>query len=177
MQDDLNTLWHAVSQGDREALRQLYALAAPRLYGIALRILRDRQAAAEVLARVFIERVISPDTASRHPDNPLLHMVSATRSYALDRVRVDAVDGHALDAFERDADAGDPLAREERSPELTQLLASLGRLTEERRRMILYAYYDGWSRGALSIYFDAPVPAVNSWVGRSIAELDSGFDA
>ncbi len=97
-------------------------------------------------------------------------------SHALDSVRADAVEGHALDTFESDGEVDDPLALVGRSAELTRLLACLGALTEERRRMILYAYYDGWSREALSIYFDAPVHAVNTWIWRSIAELDAGLE-
>ena len=176
LQDELKRLLEAVSEGNRAALRRLYELAAPRLFGIALRILRDREKAADVLVRVFTDLAQTSDGDSETADNPLARLVALTRSPALDSVRADGVEGHALDAFETDGDVDDPLAREDRSPDLTRLLACLGTLTEERRRMILYAYYDGWSREALSIYFDAPVHAVNTWIWRSIAELDAGLE-
>lgn len=176
MQDELKRLLAAVSEGDRDALRQLYELTAPRLFGIALRILRDREKAAEVLVRVFADLVPPSGAQEAGADNALERLVALTRSHALDSVRADAVEGHALDTFESDGDVDDPLALEGRSAELTRLLACLGTLTEERRRMILYAYYDGWSREALSIYFDAPVHAVNTWIWRSIAELDAGLE-
>lgn len=176
MQEDMKRLWRTVAEGDRDALRQLYWLTAPRLFGIALRILRDRAAAEEVIVRVFVDLPAAAESAPEDGDNALLHLVSTTRSQALDKVRADAVEGHALDAFESDGDVDDPLAEGQRSADLAHLLGCLGGLTEERRRMILHAYYDGWSREALSIYFDAPVHAVNTWIWRSIAELDAGLE-
>ena len=37
--------------------------------------------------------------------------------------------------------------------------------------MVLLAYNDGWSREALSVYFDAPVATVKAWLARSGSEI------
>ncbi|OYY09437.1 MAG: hypothetical protein B7Y70_10170 [Rhizobiales bacterium 35-68-8] len=175
-QEDIGGLCRAVADGDRDAFRRLYGLTSPRLFGIALRILRDRAKAADVLRQVFLE-IWNAAAEFGAVDDPLVRLVARVRSLSLDLVRAEAVEGHALDPFETEDEVEDPLAREQRSEELKALLTCLGQLTQERRRMILHAYYDGWSREALSIYFHAPVHAVNTWVWRSIAELDAGLDA
>lgn len=168
----LQDLLSDVAQGDRAAFRRLYGLTAPRLLGIALRILRDRSRAVASVEAAYV-RIWGAASDLKDEDDPLGAMASMARTEALDRVRDLGSGAHGLDPFEVDPDAEDPLASRERSPELSHLLSCLGQLSEERRRLVLHAYYDGWSREALSIYFDAPPHAVNTWIWRSIAELDA----
>nr|WP_273546245.1 MULTISPECIES: sigma factor-like helix-turn-helix DNA-binding protein [unclassified Xanthobacter] len=52
-----------------------------------------------------------------------------------------------------------------------RVLAALGLLSEERRRMVLLAYYDGWTRDALGVYFDIPDTGVRAWLARSAQEI------
>ncbi|OYW60544.1 MAG: hypothetical protein B7Z30_03955, partial [Rhizobiales bacterium 12-68-15] len=146
-QEDIGGLCRAVADGDRDAFRRLYGLTSPRLFGIALRILRDRAKAADVLRQVFLE-IWNAAAEFGAVDDPLVRLVARVRSLSLDLVRAEAVEGHALDPFETEDEVEDPLAREQRSEELKALLTCLGQLTQERRRMILHAYYDGWSREA-----------------------------
>ena len=65
----------------------------------------------------------------------------------------------------------DPLARREITDELKRLLACLGSLDEERRRIVLLAYYNGWSREQLAAKFDKPVNTIKTWLRRSLIEL------
>ena len=55
--------------------------------------------------------------------------------------------------------------------ELRRLLACLGRLDEDRRRMVLLAYYSGWSRDQLAAQFDAPANTIKTWLRRSLLEI------
>ena len=65
----------------------------------------------------------------------------------------------------------DPLARREITDELRRLLACLGGLDEERRRIVLLAYYNGWSREQLAVRFDKPVNTIKTWLRRSLIDL------
>ena len=49
------TLIEAVARGNRPALKRLYELESRRLYGIALRIVRRPEVAADVLQEAFIQ--------------------------------------------------------------------------------------------------------------------------
>jgi len=44
----------AVSGGDRRAFKALYDATAPKLFGVVLRIVRDRAVAEEVLQDAFL---------------------------------------------------------------------------------------------------------------------------
>jgi RNA polymerase sigma-70 factor (ECF subfamily) len=69
------------------------------------------------------------------------------------------------------ADTPDPLAGREMTEELRRLLACMGRLDEERRRLVLFAYYDGWSREQLAAKFGKPVNTIKTWLRRALMEI------
>lgn len=171
----LQELLAGVARADRTAFRRLYDLTGPRLLGIALRILRDRPEAIAAVEAAYVN-IWSRAADLAGEEDPLGALASLARAEALDRVRELGSPAHGLDPFEIDPEAEDPLATSERSADLQHLLGCLGQLSEERRRLVLHAYYDGWSREALSVYFDAPPHAVNTWIWRSIAELDACVD-
>src|SRR5437773_2520613 len=50
-----DVLVEAVARGSERALKRLYALESARLYGIALRIVRRPEIAAEVLQDAFVQ--------------------------------------------------------------------------------------------------------------------------
>ncbi|OYY29793.1 MAG: hypothetical protein B7Y65_00890 [Azorhizobium sp. 35-67-15] len=188
--DVLSDLVIAVSLGDRDAFEILYARTSPRFFGIALRLLRHRDRAIAALKAAYLAiwneaRALRPslDAAADRPaaetlrdliGDPLCWMVAHVRRTALDLAREQASDdGAVFEPFAAEEAADDPLASEVRSRELLELLGCLGQLSEERRRMVLLAYYDGWTRDALSVYFDAPVHGINSWLRRSVGEIDA----
>ncbi|MEP9366824.1 sigma factor-like helix-turn-helix DNA-binding protein [Xanthobacter sp. VNH20] len=196
--DVVRDLLLAVSLGDRDAFQTLYARTSPRFYGIALRLLRHSDRATVALKTAYLaiwnEALAlraSLDGASPGAEggpagrqaaealeeligDPLCWMVAHVRRTALDLAREQpSDDGSVFEPFVVEDPADDPLASEERSRELLELLGCLGHLSEERRRMVLLAYYDGWTRDALSIYFDAPVHGINTWLRRSVGEIDA----
>ncbi|MFG1422622.1 sigma factor-like helix-turn-helix DNA-binding protein [Roseixanthobacter liquoris] len=195
--DVLGDLLIAVSSGKRDAFQILYARTSPRFYGVALRLLRHKDRATAALKAAYLSiwneaAALRPllDAAARAGDapagrpegealrdligDPLCWMVAHVRRVALDLAREQASDdGSVFEPFAAEEEADDPLAGEPRSRELLELLGCLGQLSEERRRMVLLAYYDGWTRDALSIYFDAPLHGINSWLRRSVGEIDA----
>jgi RNA polymerase sigma-70 factor (ECF subfamily) len=105
--------------------------------------------------------------------SPITWMVAIARNRAIDQVRkkteVSIDEDPAV--LEIAADSPDPLARREMTEELRRLLACMGRLDEERRRLVLFAYYDGWSREQLAAKFDKPVNTVKTWLRRALIEI------
>ena len=100
-------------------------------------------------------------------------MASIARNRAIDVVRKKSETSIEEEpaAMEVAADSPDPLARREMTEELKRLLACLGRLEEDRRRMVLLAYYSGWSRDQLAAKFDAPANTIKTWLRRSLLEI------
>ncbi len=56
----------------------------------------------------------------------------------------------------------DPLARREMTEELKRLLECVGRLEPDRQKLVLLAYYNGWSREQLAAKFETPVNTVKT---------------
>lgn len=165
----VHALVDAVAAGDRRAMEELYRITSPRLYGIVLRLMRRPELAGEALRRAYA-RIHAEARTLKPKEDPLCWMVSIARACALDMAWRRPV-GDAFEPFDVAQRGEDPLHTDRRSPALQRLLTCLGTLPEERRRMVLLAFYDGWSREALSVYFDAPVAGIRAWMTRSVAQL------
>ena len=66
------------------------------------------------------------------------------------------------------ADTPDPLARREMTEELKRLLECIGRLEPDRQKLILLAYYNGWSREQLAATFET---TIKTWLRRGMIEV------
>jgi len=74
-------------------------------------------------------------------------------------------------AMEVAADSPDPLARREMTEELKRLLECVGGLQPDRQKLVLLAYYNGWSREQLATKFETPVNTVKTWLRRSLMDI------
>jgi RNA polymerase sigma-70 factor (ECF subfamily) len=100
-------------------------------------------------------------------------MATIARNRALDevrRVRPASLEDQP-ESFEPAADEVDPLAARERSEGLARLIDCLQGLDEEKRAIVLLAYYRGSSREALAKRFGRPVATIKTWLHRSLAQL------
>ena len=170
---ELVWLLAAVAKGDRTAFERLYAATRAKLYGVVLRILRRHDLADEVMQETYVKIWSSAGQFDPALSSPITWMVAIARNRAIDQVRkkteVSIDEDPAV--LEIAADSPDPLAKREMTEELRRLLACMGRLDEERRRLVLFAYYDGWSREQLAAKFDRPVNTVKTWLRRALIEI------
>jgi RNA polymerase sigma-70 factor (ECF subfamily) len=169
----LNDLLDAIGEGDRPALEELCRHTQAKLYGVALRILRRPELAEQALRDGYLRIWHDASAyAARHSD-PMIFAVAAVRRAAFALARKAGEGG--LDAVAKPpaapAEGEQPAAPPVLSAELKRLLAALAGLSEDLRRMLLLAYYDGWSRQALAAEFDAPVGTVATWLRRSLGQL------
>ena len=98
-------------------------------------------------------------------------MVTIARQAALEVARGRSELAFDQTASERDEAAGAGGTPGTISAELRTLLNCLAELSGDLRRMVLLAYYDGWSREALAVEFDAPVATIRTWLLRSLEQL------
>ncbi len=173
----LNDLLDAVAEGDRAALEQIFHLTAGKLYGVALRILRRPALADEALEDAVLG--IWQDAGAFDPRvaDPMVFLVAATRRAALGLARRRGDNGLEAEP-PAPAEAEAEAAREPPKPsdELKRLLAVLAGLSEDLRRMLLLAYYDGWSHQALAVEFDAPAGTIATWLRRSLGQIRDGIE-
>ncbi len=61
--------------------------------------------------------------------------------------------------------------KKQMTDELKRLLACVGRLEPDRQRLVLMAYYNGWSREQLAANLEKPVNTIKTWLRRSMLEI------
>lgn len=171
--DDLSPLLARVARSDRAAFRQLYDLAAPKLFGIALRISRDRSIAEDVLQDAFTDiwRKAATFDESRGSAKAWLSIVVRNRTIDALRRRSSGVEGETQvsdDAFQALAD---PASLSAASVDYMALVACLEELEARDREMVLRAYYRGETREELASRFEAPVNTIKTWLRRGLGSL------
>ena len=164
----------AVAKGDAAAFERVYQATAAKLYGVVLRIVRRADVAHEVVVGTYLEVWTTAGAFDPAAASPLTWMLAMARNRAIDLVRADPQKFADEDATI--AAPSDPAARQ-MSDELKRLLACMGRLDEERRRLVLTAYYSGRSRDELAAEFHQPVAAVRSGLRRTLFDIQECLKA
>lgn len=169
---ELNELLGRVALRDRAAFAALYQLAAPKLFGICIRILKDRAEAEDALQEIFIKIWHTADRFLPDISSPLAWLCTVARNHSIDLLRARKPGGGDLDSAESLADAGP-------SPEQQAVIRSEGRritvclneLQPPRADAVRRAYVDGDSYIELAERFDVPLNTLRSWLRRSLIQL------
>lgn len=166
-------LLRRVAGGDRAALARLFELHAGRLLGIALRIVRRRELAEEVIQDAFVaiwNRAGQFDPARGSASGWMSAIVrNLSLNVIRDGARLDFVDGETLaELGDRRADA---LGAYGRLPDGNALRRCLGLLDAAKREAILLAYVVGMSHGEVAGQLDAPLGTVKAWIRRGTTAL------
>ena len=161
----------ACARGERSALKLLYDQEARWLMGVALRIVRDRQLAEDVLQEAFLQiwRAAGTFDASRGSGRGWIFTV--VRHRALQEVRKD---GRASRVEVEDLENLADQQQEESGPtdiDATELERCLERLEPKRRECIINAFVEGYTHEQIAKKLDTPLGTVKSWVRRGLLSL------
>lgn len=175
---ELMQLLDRIATREDAALKALYDLTSSRLFGLALRIVRHRDTAEDVLQEAFITvwRVAGDYRATLSP--PMAWLSLIVRSRALDALRrrttdrsdvTDAWDDDAMGAIQADAPGPDDwmLASEQ----AFALQQCMGQLENKQREVISLAYLRDWSHSDLSQQLKLPLGTVKTWIRRGMEQL------
>lgn len=170
---------HSGRHPDSEAaLRELYDLTSSRLYGVAVRVVGNREWAEDVLQEAFLNiwRIAGNYREALSP--PMAWMGVIVRSRALDFLRrrtserADA--GLELsDAISETVagDSADPLDSSQASQQASALHDCLRRLEARQREVVSLAYLRDLSHGELAAQLKLPLGTVKTWIRRGIEQL------
>lgn len=174
---DHNAALAACARGDQSALRRLYERENRFLMGVALRIVRDRAAAEDVLHDAFMAIWNRASTFDPARGEGRGWMCTIVRNGALSAVRASArtvsVDEELLDDLQ-DAEpqaAPDMLDAFSMRSTLGQLDQCLERLDVAKRNCVLLAYLDGCTHAEIAERLSAPLGSVKAWIRRGMASL------
>ncbi|WP_244641889.1 sigma-70 family RNA polymerase sigma factor [Chelatococcus reniformis] len=146
---------------------------APQMLGVALRLLRRRDLAEEVVHDTFLR--IWQKAASFDPERgeAVTWMYAILRHRALDVLRGEARTD-LIDDFE-------PMGLTSEGPNAEAIVSALSdagalrrcldRLEPARRDVIVLAYARGLSHGELAGRLGVPLGTIKSWIRRSIVAL------
>ena len=155
-----------IAAGDRDAFSRFYDLLAPTAFGLIRRVLRDPEAAADVLQEVFWQVWREAPQYDPKRGSPEAWLVMRAKTRAIDRLRsirrrdrtfVAPVDESV--ARSRDESAENPaVMAEDRS--LVQ--TALAQLPEPQRRVIELAFFDGLTQSEIATRLGEPLGTVKT---------------
>lgn len=176
--EDLIALLDRIGLREEAALKALYDLTASKLYGVALRILNNRDWAEDVLQESYLSvwRLGADYRASLSPPMAWLGMV--VRSRALDFLRKrrserlhltqELKEEHA-DTVEGDAPS--PQDSAQASQQAQALYQCLNGLDNKQREVVSLAYLRDLSHGELATQLRIPLGTVKTWIRRGLDQL------
>lgn len=169
---DLDDLLREVATGNRDALRAIYGRQSTRLFGIAMAILRDRTAAADVLQESFLKMWQRAGQFDPSRGDATVWLAAVVRHTALDAARARGreipTDDPGLGDTMLEPEAFDTLAATE---EARRLHACLDRLPPDKRHGIVLAFVHGLSHPEIALRLDQPLGTVKSWIRRGLLSL------
>ena len=172
--DPLEALIGGVARGDQRALARLYSATSAKLFGIAMRILRRRDWAEDVLQEAFVRVWHRAGDYRAAKGAPMAWLTTIVRNRAIDRLRADRGD-IALDEVTERAnwtdDGGSPEDLAVASADARELARCLEQLRPAQRDCIVLAYRDGYTHEELARRVERPLGTVKSWIRRGLAEL------
>lgn len=163
----------AMADGDRGAMATLYTRHASVLLGLAIRIVRERREAEDLLHDVFLEAWRSAKDFDPKRGRVRTWLAIRMRSRALDlqksaRVSRNAGDG-GLELLVDESEAA--------SPDCARVRAALASLGDDQRRVIELAYFEGLSCTEIAERIAIPVGTVKSRVAAGLERLRAGLAA
>ena len=184
IEDTLAHLIERIAVRDATALRQLYDLTSPKLFGLAIRTVGRREWAEEVLQEAFVNIWRFASNYSQTVSGPMAWMTVIVRNRALDHLRQRKAFGadaeipwnEVLDGC-LTTDAPDPSELVLSGQMARQLALCLGRLETNQRRAMALAYFCGFTHSEVAASMGAPLGSVKSWIRRGTDRLKIDMEA
>lgn len=177
--DELNQLLQQTGHNDQKAFAELYKRTSPKLFGVCLRMLRDRGEAEEVLQETYttVWRRAGSFDASRA--SAITWLVTLSRNKAIDRLRQHSEelldDPSILD--ETVDEQPTPAVGAEISQEHQRLQQCLNELEPQQQSSVREAFFTGATYNELAARCKVPLGTMKSWIRRSLMQLRTCLDS
>lgn len=165
-------LLQRVALRDRAAFRLLYLRTNAKLFGVCLRILKDRAEAEEALQEVYVKVWQRADRYVASHFSPISWLVAVARNTCLDLLRGRRPKGDDIDlALEVADDAPSPEQAAVAGGERARIETCLETLDPDRADAVRGAYLDGLSYEQLAERHNVPLNTIRTWLRRSLIKL------
>jgi RNA polymerase sigma-70 factor (ECF subfamily) len=170
--DDIGELIGRVSLRDRKAFSTLYSRTSPKLFGIVLRILRDRRDSEEALQEIYVRIWQRSGTFAQGGTNPMGWLSTIARNHAIDMLRARKPAASSIyDQLDLAAAEPDPEMAAVNSGEGRQIERCMETLEADRAEAVRKAYVEGMSYQELADHYRVPLNTMRTWLRRSLLKL------
>ena len=169
---DIADLLARTALRDRSAFRDLYQRTSAKLFGVSLRILKDRSEAEEALQEVYVKIWQRADRYVAGSYSPISWLVAVARNHCLDTLRARKPASDDIDVALDIADLGpDPEQAAVDKGERSRIEACLAELEGDKAEAVRGAYLDGYSYDELAARHNVPLNTMRTWLRRSLMKL------
>jgi RNA polymerase sigma factor (sigma-70 family) len=173
--EELNRLLMETGRNDPKAFAELYKLTSSKLFGVCMRMLRDRSDAEDVLQETYatIWRRASAFDATKA--SAITWLTTLSRNKAIDRLRQRREE--VLDDPARLDEVADgqptPALAAEASQEHRRLQHCMDQLEPQHRDSVRAAFFTGATYNELAGRCKVPLGTMKSWIRRSLMLLQT----
>lgn len=169
---DITRLIERVALRDRAAFAILYERTSSKLFGVTLRILRDRAEAEEALQDVYVKIWQRADRYVAGAYSPISWLVAVARNHCLDLLRARKPLSASIEDALEVADPGPtPEAAAIGGGERGRIDDCLATLDPQKADCVRGAYLDGLSYEDLATREGVPLNTMRTWLRRSLMRL------
>ncbi len=167
-------LMQGIARRDPASFRKLYDKHSGLVFTMALRILRRRQDAEELVGEVFWEIWDKSQRYDPSRASPVTYIVTLARSRSIDRTRRRSFrqeGGLEIAQESTPAVTSSPADDAEIQEQREIVKSALSELDDNHREMIEAAYYDGLSHSEIAEKFQKPLGTVKTYIRQGLIRL------
>lgn len=172
--DSSAALIHQIAQGNRDSFGEFYDRFAPFVYSFALRLLRQRNDAEDLLQEVFLQVWRQAGTYRRERGSPEAWLSTITRTRAIDKLRSQRRRNRNIDSLEKNIkqeEKGKVESGAEESHARLTVNSALAQLPEAQRNMLTLAYFDGLTQTEIAERLSVPLGTVKTRIRTGLKHL------
>lgn len=172
-QDRLLQLISRCALKDQDSFKSLYQLTSAKLFGVALRILKQEARAEEALQEACLKIWRNAADYNSQRGRPMTWLINIVRNQCLDMLRASASRQESAHTELTDdmehyfSDRDDA----ETSEELSRLMRCMKLLTEDQQTCLLMVYHQGYTPSEVSDHGKWPLGTVKTWLRRGLASI------
>ncbi|KRD48368.1 RNA polymerase subunit sigma-24 [Acidovorax sp. Root275] len=192
---NLQALIHAAAGGDHAAFAQVYQRTHVHLFGVAVRMLGQGQAAEDVLQEAYVSIWKNAGSyrseVGGQPIQPMTWLIAIVRNKALDALRArarrpesawhdtaefangegDGSETTVAASASALAPAPSALHLLEQATQALRIEGCMNALEGNYRQSLALAYYQGLSHSEVAAQMGAPLGSVKAWIRRGLERL------
>ncbi len=166
--NEINQLIPQVSLKNQAAFKQLYEISSPKIYGLLVNIIQDKELAADTLQEVYTKIWLNADKCDISQGNGWPWICQLARNTALDKLRkIDKYPSSIEDTYVNEAYQ----QSDSQWHSNIDLNSCLAQLASKSRQAIILSYLHGFSHQQLSKKLALPLGTLKSTIRRSMKEL------